>query len=67
MPKAKEIKVKIPIHQHLKLHTLKLTQGITITEAVETALKNYFDRNPEFHTFPGADLPELADVPSEES
>ena len=42
--RSKEIKVKIPVQQHLKLHTLKLTEGITITEAVETALKNYFDK-----------------------
>lgn len=39
----KEIKVKIPIDQHLRLHTLKLTQGVTISEAVEKALQHYLD------------------------
>lgn len=39
----KEIKVKIPIDQHLRLHTLKLTQGVTISEAVEKALQKYLD------------------------
>jgi len=39
----KEIKVKIPIEQHLRLHTLKLTQGVTISEAVEKALQRYLD------------------------
>jgi hypothetical protein len=39
----KEIKVKIPIEQHLRLHTLKLTQGVTISEAVEKALQKYLD------------------------
>jgi hypothetical protein len=39
----KEIKVKIPIEQHLRLHTLKLTHGVTISEAVETALQRYLD------------------------
>ena len=41
--RSKEIKVKIPIEQHLRLHTLKLTQGITISEAVEKALQKYLD------------------------
>lgn len=44
MPRAKELKVRIPIKHHLRLHTLKLTEGITITEAVETALRDYFAR-----------------------
>jgi hypothetical protein len=39
----KEIKVKIPIEQHLRLHTLKLTEGVTISEAVERALQRYLD------------------------
>lgn len=39
----KEIKVKIPIDQHLRLHTLKLTHGVTISEAVEKALQRYLD------------------------
>lgn len=39
----KEIKVKIPIEQHLRLHTLKLTQGVTISEAVERALQRFLD------------------------
>jgi ribosomal protein S13 len=41
--RVKEIKVKIPIDQHLRLHTLKLTQGVTISEAVERALQRFLD------------------------
>lgn len=38
----KEIKVKIPVKYHWKLHTLKLTTDAYISEMVRTALSGYF-------------------------
>ncbi len=38
----KEIKVKIPIDYHWKLHTLKLTTDAYISEMVRDALGGYF-------------------------
>ncbi|MGQ0537019.1 MAG: hypothetical protein ACT4PT_13230 [Methanobacteriota archaeon] len=38
----KEIKVKIPVDYHIKLHTLKVLRGQNISETVEIALGKYF-------------------------
>ena len=38
----KEIKVRIPVDYHWRLHTLKLTRGVHISEVVRTALNDYF-------------------------
>lgn len=38
----KEIKVKIPISQHIKLHSIRLMMEQTISESVQDALENYF-------------------------
>lgn len=38
----KEIKVRIPVDFHWKLHTLKLTSGVHISEVVRHALNDYF-------------------------
>jgi hypothetical protein len=46
----KEIKVKIPVEYHVKLHTLKVLRGQNISSTVEEALTRYFDilsENPE--------------------
>jgi DNA-binding protein Fis len=39
---AKEIKVKIPLDYHIKLHTLKVLKGQSISDTVERALEKYF-------------------------
>lgn len=39
---AKEIKVKIPVDFHIKLHTLKVLRGQNISTSVEIALERYF-------------------------
>lgn len=39
----KEIKVKIPVEYHVKLHTLKVLKGQNISSTVEKALMRYFD------------------------
>lgn len=39
----KEIKVKIPLDFHVKLHTLKVLKGQSISDTVELALQKYFN------------------------
>ena len=51
---GKEIKVKIPVGYHIKLHTLKVLKGQSISDTVEIALERYFAA----HAFP-----ELAHLP----
>lgn len=43
---AKEIKVKIPLDFHIKLHTLKVLKGQSISDTVEMALAKYFNDFP---------------------
>jgi hypothetical protein len=57
----KEIKVKIPIEQHLRLHTLKLTQGVSISEAVEKALQKFLDEEAPDTKTPILELEALED------
>lgn len=40
----REMKVKIPMHHHIRLHALKIRDGQQISETVERALTEYFDR-----------------------
>ncbi|HLE97745.1 MAG TPA: hypothetical protein VI997_10280 [Candidatus Thermoplasmatota archaeon] len=39
----KELKVKLPMRLHVKLHTLKMLKGVQICAVVEEALDRYFD------------------------
>ena len=50
---GKEIKVKIPVGYHIKLHTLKVLKGQSISDTVELALERYFQTHPfpEIPTF----------------
>lgn len=41
---TREIKVKIPIEYHLRLHTLKVLRGQSISTTVERALSEHFAR-----------------------
>jgi hypothetical protein len=43
---GKEIKVKIPMNYHIKLHTLKVLKGQSISDTVELALAKYFETHP---------------------
>lgn len=40
----KEVKIKIPVRQLLRLHYLKLTAGRTFSEVIATALADHFER-----------------------
>jgi hypothetical protein len=39
----KEIKVKIPLDYHIKLHTVKVVSGTAISDTVKMALESYFE------------------------
>lgn len=38
----KEIKVRIPLDYHIKLHTVKVVSGVPISNTVKDALEAYF-------------------------
>lgn len=42
----KELKVKLPLRFHVKLHSMKLLSGKTMASAVAEALEAYFTRAP---------------------
>lgn len=43
MEGEKEIKVKIPLDYHIKLHTVKVVEGQNISDTVRMALTEYFE------------------------
>jgi hypothetical protein len=53
---AKEIKVKIPVEYHIKLHTLKVLKGQSISDTVEAALGRYFTTMNDGLVRPAASL-----------
>lgn len=42
MTDDKEIKVRIPLDYHIKLHTVKVVSGVPISDTVKAALEDYF-------------------------
>lgn len=44
--RAKEVKVKIPVNYHIKLHSMKVLTGKPISDAVTEALEAYFATRP---------------------
>ncbi len=44
MTELKEVKVKLPVKQLLKLHYLKLTASRNFSDVVTQALSEYFDQ-----------------------
>lgn len=55
---AKEIRVTIPVRQHLKLRALKLFTDQTMSQVIEEALDGYLDDRLEENDIP---MPEGAD------
>lgn len=43
---TKTVKVKLPADLYLKLHSLKVLEGGTISERVEKALETHFEGTP---------------------
>ena len=65
--RAKEVKVKIPVSHHIKLHSMKVLTGKQISDAITEALDAYF-ASRAFETtlqdhgiVPAAALPRLLD------
>jgi len=46
LTELKEVKVKLPVKQLLKLHYLKLTSNMNFSDVVSEALARYFDNLP---------------------
>ena len=47
--RAKEVKVKIPMSYHVRLHSMKVLTGKPISDAVTEALEAYFATHPLGH------------------
>lgn len=47
LERVKEVKVKIPIGMHIKLHSMKVLTGKQISDAVTEALTVYFQHNQD--------------------
>lgn len=53
--RSKEVKVKIPVGYHVKLHSMKVLTGKAISDAVTEALDLYFaTHQPDFAPHAGA-------------
>ena len=47
--REKEVKVKIPVSFHVRLHSMKVLTGKPISDAVTEALEAYFAAHPMGH------------------
>lgn len=63
MEDTKRLKIKLPVHQHIKLRTLKVMTGRTISEIVEQAVADYVALLEERGEIP-AEMP-AADPPAD--
>ena len=53
----KSIKIKLPLRQHIKLHAMKLFSENNISQTVEAALDDYFQKMKDAEAAVEADLP----------
>lgn len=60
--RSKEVKVKIPVGHHVKLHSMKVLTGKQISDAVTEALDMYFASRPMGHQELAQSLSFLGDV-----
>jgi len=60
----KSIKIKLPIRQHIKLHAMKLFTENNISETVERALDDYFQKLKAEDEQHGMGVPMAAAAPS---
>ncbi len=44
LDEPKTMKISLPARLHVKLHSLKILGGVTISETVEEAIVGYFER-----------------------
>lgn len=40
----RELKVRLPVNLHIRLQSLKITKGVTISQVVLDALESYFEK-----------------------
>lgn len=52
--REKEVKVKIPMSYHVRLHSMKVLTGKPISDTVTEALEAYFVTHPVGHTYGGS-------------
>lgn len=60
LDRVKEVKVRIPVAYHIKLHSMKVLTGKPISDAVTEALTQYFSQ-PSVPAGPPEHVP-LADL-----
>lgn len=53
--RAKEVKVKIPMSYHVRLHSMKVLTGKPISDTVTAALEAYFLTHPVGNPFADAE------------
>lgn len=59
--RAKEVKVKIPVSHHIRLHSMKVLTGKQISDAITEALDAYFASRQYEETLHGTSMmPALA-------
>lgn len=54
LSREKEVKVKIPMSHHVRLHSMKVLTGRPISDTVTAALDAYFVAHPLGHGFDAA-------------
>ena len=53
LDRVKEVKVRIPINYHIKLHSMKVLTGKQISDTVTEALQEYFSGIRDATPVPG--------------
>lgn len=61
LSEPKTLKVSLPARLHLKLHSLKILTGETISDTVQEAVESYFEDDLETDAMSEA-MPEHADA-----
>jgi hypothetical protein len=57
----KEVKVKIPLEYHVKLHSMKVLTGQQISDTITEALRSYFLKRDGPQKLEHAEVSELLD------
>lgn len=57
LDEPKTMKISLPARLHVKLHSLKILGGVTISKTVEDAIVRYFERGDHQDAIEEDDLP----------
>lgn len=66
LDEPKELKIKLPLRYHVRLHSLKLLRKQNIAESVMRALDDYFSRNAPVRQAPPVESPPHTPTADEE-